>query len=189
MPSTLLTGPINEPLTLAEVKAFLRVDHDDDDDLITSLMIAARIHVEAETRRALITQTWRLTFDCWPGVGRIDVRPAPLRSLVGARVHDSVSVTHDVDDEAFVVDTVSSTLAFAPWALAQPGRALAGIEIDIVVGYGDAASDVPEPLRQAMRLLIAHWYENRRISGTTTEEAPLPLAFAALVAPYRMLSL
>ena len=29
------------------------------------------------------------------------------------------------------------------------------------VGYGDAAGDVPEPLRQAIRLLVAHWYENR----------------------------
>ena len=51
--------------------------------------------------------------------------------------------------------------AFAPWALPAPGRPAPGIELDVMVGYGDAAVDVPEPLRQAIRLLIAHWYENR----------------------------
>ena len=47
-------------MTLAEAKAFLRVEHDDDDDVIAALIAGARIHVEAQTRRALITQSWRL---------------------------------------------------------------------------------------------------------------------------------
>src|SRR5690242_14642320 len=81
MPSILLTPPAVEPLSLAEAKAFLRVEHDDDDDIIAALIAGARIHVEAQTRRALITQSWRLVRDCWPQDGRIEVRPAPLRSL------------------------------------------------------------------------------------------------------------
>lgn len=96
MASILLTGPAIEPLTLAETKEFLRVEVADDDALITSLIAAARNHVESETRRALITQSWRLVFDCWPGIGRIDVRPAPLQSIVAARVYDSAGAAHTI---------------------------------------------------------------------------------------------
>jgi uncharacterized phiE125 gp8 family phage protein len=70
----------------------------------------------------------------------------------------------------------------------QPGRLAAGIELDVTVGYGDAATDVPEPLRQAVRLLVAHWYENRGLAAIGTVTV-LPTTVAALIAPYRMLSL
>ena len=49
--------------------------------------------------------------------------------------------------------------------------------------------DVPEPLRQAIRLLVAHWYENRGLVAAGSQTAMLPSTVAALVAPYRMLSL
>ena len=66
----------------------------------------------------------------------------------------------------------------------------AGIALDVTVGYGDTALDVPEPLRQAMRLLIAHWYENRGLVVTGAMSlAALPATVAALIAPYRMVSL
>jgi len=69
MPSILLAGPAAEPVTLAEAKQFLRVEHDDDDDIIAALIAGSRIHVETQTRRALITQSWRLTRDVWPAAG------------------------------------------------------------------------------------------------------------------------
>ncbi len=56
MSSILLTPPAVEPVTLAEAKAYLRVEHGDDDDVIAALIAAARSHVEAQTRRVLITQ-------------------------------------------------------------------------------------------------------------------------------------
>ena len=90
--------------------------------------------------------------------------------------------------QSFVLDLGGSALTFAPWALPAPGRLALGIELDVVVGYGDAAVDVPEPLRQAIRLLIAHWYENRGLAALGTVTV-LPTTVAALIAPYRMLSL
>ena len=51
------------------------------------------------------------------------------------------------------------------------------------------ATNVPEPLRQAIRLLVAHWYENRGIVAAGGEVAVLPQSVAALIAPYRVLSL
>ena len=64
MPSVLLTPPAVEPLTLAEAKSYLRVDTVDEDDTIAALIAAARLLVEAYARRALITQSWRLSLDC-----------------------------------------------------------------------------------------------------------------------------
>jgi len=48
---------------------------------------------------------------------------------------------------------------------------------------------VPEPLRQAIRLLVAHWYENRGLIASGGEVAALPQSAAALIAPYRVLAL
>jgi uncharacterized phiE125 gp8 family phage protein len=188
MSSILLTAPAVEPLSLAEAKAFLRVEHADDDDVITALIASARIHIEAQTRRGLITQSWRIFIDAWPADGRLPVRPAPLQALSAARVYDADGNAQAVDLQAFVVDTAGSEMAFAPWALAQPGRIAAGIELDVSVGYGAAAGDVPEPLRLAVRQLVAHWYENRGLA-TLGAVIVLPSTVAALIAPYRMLSL
>jgi uncharacterized phiE125 gp8 family phage protein len=189
MPTFLLTGPSAEPLTLAEAKNFLRVEIGEDDDLIAALIAAARIHVEAETRRALMNQTWRLVRDDWPADGRLRVLPAPLRAVAAARVYDAQNVAHDFDPQAFVVDTAGAALSFAPWAVPAPGRAFAGIEIDISAGYGDGPADVPEPLRQAMRLLVAEWYDNRVISAVGQGVTQPPAGVSALIAPYRMLAL
>ncbi|MPZ55025.1 MAG: hypothetical protein GEU91_00740 [Rhizobiales bacterium] len=189
MSSILLTGPAAEPLSLDEAKAYLRVAHDDDDDLIAALIDGARHHVEARTRRALITQTWRINCDAWPADGRIAVLPAPLRELAAARVYDEAGEAQAIDLQAFVVDTISvpGVVSFAPWSVPGPGREQGGIELDMIVGYGDAAGDVPTPLRLAIRLLLAHWYENRGI--VTAGAAPLPASVAEVIAPYRVLSL
>ena len=112
----------------------------------------------------------------------------PSQSLTAARVYDFDNVAHALDTAAFVLDKGASALIFAPWALPAPGRAVAGIELDVTVGYGDASVDVPEPLRQAIRLLVAHWYDNRGLTAAGTTFV-LPQTVAALLAPYRMLSL
>jgi uncharacterized phiE125 gp8 family phage protein len=187
MAAILLAGPAVEPLTLAEAKAYLRVEHDDDDDLITTLIVAARAEVEARTRRALITQTWRCVRDDWPADGRIAITPAPVRELVAARVYDEAGVAHALDTETFVIDAAAAPgiVGFVPWAVALPARPLAGIELDVTCGYGDTAEDVPEPLRQAVRLLLAQAYENRGLAAPQSAASQL----AALIAPYRVVSL
>ena len=189
MPSMLLTAPAVEPVTLDEAKAYLRVEHNDDDEAIAALIAGARLHVEAQTRRALITQSWRLSYDAWPPDGRIAVVPAPLQSLTAARVYDFDGNAQTIDSEAFALDLAGSVLLFVPWALMQPGRMTAGIELDVTVGYGDALTDVPEALRQAIRALVAHWYENRGLSAIGQTSTVLPATVNALIAPYRVMSL
>jgi uncharacterized phiE125 gp8 family phage protein len=191
MSSILLDGPAVEPVSLAEAKAYLRVEHEDDDDTIAALIAGARIHVEAQTRRALITQTWRLSRDAWPANGRIAVLPAPLRKLAAVRIYKLDGSTQAIDVAAFAADKTSApaVLAFMHGALPAPGRLAGGIELDIEVGYGDAPSDVPEPLRQAIRVLVAHWYENRGLIAAGQSVAVLPDSANALIRPYRVLSL
>jgi uncharacterized phiE125 gp8 family phage protein len=190
MPSILLTGPATEPVTLAQAKQHLRVQHTDDDDIITALIAGSRIHVEARTRRALITQSWRLTRDAWPEGGRLAVLPVPLVSLNAARIYRADGSTLALDLAAFAVDKAAAParLAFTRGALAAPERPVGGIEIDITCGYGDA-QHVPEPLRQAILHLVAHWYENRGLVAAGAEVAVLPHSVSALIAPYQVLAL
>ena len=61
-----IAAPASEPLALADAKAHCRVDHTDDDALITALIVAAREQAEHETGRALVTQTWELVHDAFP---------------------------------------------------------------------------------------------------------------------------
>ncbi len=61
MKRLLLEGPAVEPVTLAEAKAHVRVDADDEDDLLGALIVAARVSVETEIRRVMIEQSWRAT--------------------------------------------------------------------------------------------------------------------------------
>jgi uncharacterized phiE125 gp8 family phage protein len=191
MPSILLSGPAFEPVTLAEAKAHLRVEHDDDDDVIAALIAGARVHVEAQTRRALITQSWRIVRDAWPDDGRIAVLPAPLRALTAARVYRLDGTTQEIDTATFVVEagSVPAVLSFASGAMPAPGRVAAGIEFDVEAGYGDAPADVPGDLRQAIKTLVAHWYENRGLIAAGQGVSVLPSSVAAMLAPYRVLSL
>jgi uncharacterized phiE125 gp8 family phage protein len=189
MPAILLTPPAVEPWTVAEAKDFLRVEHSDDDTIIAALIAAARGHVEALTRRALLTQSWRFVLDAWPANGRIVLRMGPLRSVIAARVYDIANHASSIDLESFVVEPAADVIASPCWALPVPGRLTAGIELDLQFGYGASAADVPDPLRHAVRMLVAHWYENRGLAAVGSSVAALPAGIEALVAPYRVRSL
>lgn len=64
----LITPPAVEPVCLADVKAFLRIEDDTEDQIITDLITAAREYLENRTGRAFITQTWQLTDDGFPSL-------------------------------------------------------------------------------------------------------------------------
>src|SRR3712207_2139074 len=83
-----VSGPAVEPITLVEMKAYLRVDEDDaaQDDLISGLIKAARLTIEAASRRILVEQSWRVVLDRWPRDGVILLPLAPLIAVDTIRI-------------------------------------------------------------------------------------------------------
>lgn len=188
MPALLLAGPPVEPLTLAEAKTFLRVDHDAEDALIASLITAARATVEALTRRALIDQSWRIVRDAWPVSGLIAAPINPLREVTNAHVLDAAGNEVPVPLDAFICDLarVPGLIRVDRAKVIAPGRAIAGIAIDAVAGHGASADHVPSPLIEAVRVVLAHFYEHRDVPGPG---AAFPARLDALVAPFRVMRL
>lgn len=185
-----LTGPALEPVTLDEAKAFARVDTAYDDTTITSFIKAAREHCQAITGRQFITATFALLLDEFPSWFRFNtyhgserangtdiLLPWPsLVSVESVTYTDENSVAQTVAAADYVVSTFDEpgrvTLAYGkswPSTLEQ----INAVRVDYTAGYGVAASSVPESIKQAMRMLIAHWYQNRE---ATDSAATLPKA-------------
>lgn len=192
MPAQLISPPAIEPVTLASAKAHLRVETTDDDDLIGALITASRVLVEVTTRRLLITQRWRLSYDRWPSDGLIELRTTPLQSVDQVAIYDAGGHATPVDPDAYQIDRVSvpaRLLLTVAAARLQPASAVAGIAIDVTAGYGNSGLTVPQPLQLAMMMLVARWYETRDGTAIGTIPASIQQGFEALIAPYRVLRL
>ena len=132
---TLVTAPANQPVTLDEAKAHLRVDFTDDDDMIEALIEAASGWVDGPNGflgRALIDQTWDLYLDHFPcGPHRhqafayhhghrrhrhdaIEIPLPPLIEVLGVYYLDTTGNEQLLDESLYTVDPTSETN--------QPGR-------------------------------------------------------------------
>lgn len=188
MALVLTSGPPSEPVTVAEARAHLRVDTPQEDTLIASLILAARLHVETALGLALITQSWRLLLDRWPLERDLELPLRPLQTIDAVRVLPAEGAPALIDDAAYIADPVSvpPRLVRTGVIWPQPGRAANGIEIDFTAGYGPSASDVPPPIRQALMLLIAHWHERREPIEVGALDTAVPGPVSDLLEPYRM---
>ena len=187
----LITAPATEPVTSSEAKSHLRVDTTADDTLIGTLITAARQHVENHLRRALITQTWELVMDAFPAGDVIRLPRPPLVSVTSIKYTDVAGSESTFSSAAYVVDTDSTKgRVVLKSGESWPSDTLAaanGVRVRYVAGYGSAAA-VPNPIRQAILLLIGTLYENREsvlvAQGVTV--AQLPFGVEALLMPYRI---
>ena len=183
----LKTGPAAEPITTAEAKKQLNVTTTDDDSYIDSLVVAARQYTEQVTRRALITQTWNLYLDEF--VSPVLLPRPPLSSVSSIKYIDTDGVEQTTVTGVYTVDTDAEpghvfTAYNQAWPTAR--QVEKAIDIEYVAGYGDAAA-VPQGLKHAMLLLIAHWYEHRE-TVNDFQVYDVPMGYAALVWPYRVMS-
>jgi uncharacterized phiE125 gp8 family phage protein len=180
-----LTPPAIEPVSLSEAKDFLRILADDEDELLGTLITAARLMVEAASGRMLIEQSWRIVLDAWPRGGEIRLPLSPVRSIAAARVHDGEGAVEAVAPAALALVAGSDPpLIAVSGPVPAPGRPRAPIEIDLVAGFGATRDTVPAPLRQAVLRLACRWFEHRG-DVVSRDAARLPAEIAALVAPYR----
>ena len=181
-------GPLVEPVLLADIKTHLRVGESDEDTLITSLITAARVHVEHLLSRKMITQTWSLYLDVWPENDTIILPLNPVQSISEIRLYDAQDTVSVINPAEYYVDASGDpgrVIWLGGGARPHGGRVANGIEVRFTCGYGDNPNDVPEPLRQAVTLLVTHWYERREPVEVGEQPMPVPMMIASLLSPYR----
>ncbi len=182
MAITNIAAPLTEPITLDYAKTFLRVDNDDEDQLISDLIVSARLRIEAMIGGSLITRARRYTS------GRISSRGVfinhhPISAVTAVRLVGEGSVD-------IALDKLTINLRCQPPTVTLKARSswlsfdneADTLEIDFTAGYGLTVDDVPMPLRQAVLLLLAQSYEFR---GEKQEPPSVPMMVDALLMPYR----
>ena len=191
MASVMTVGPAVEPVTVAEAKAHLRIDGTADDVLIGSLILTSRLHLESVLSLGFVTQSWTLYLDRWPKTPIIEIPMAPLLSVNAVRVKNA-SGAGELQPAANYVTDLATRPGRLIWNAApqpSPGVRANGVEIDFTVGFGALASSVPAPLRHAILLLVAHWYEHRDPIEIGSEVARIPAAISDLITPFRKIRL
>ncbi len=209
------TAPTQEPITLQDAKDHLRVATDDDDAYITNLIRTARFNLERAYDLALITQSLVLGRDYFPAVfgmgwgwtpswwlgttwmaqydtqemryGYINLRP-PVQSITQVTYLDTTGASQVWASSNYVLDSDSRPARFMlNIGKTFPATAplLGAVKVEFVAGYTTQAL-VPDDIKQALRLLIGNWYENREsvVVDTRLVALELPQSVQMLMAPY-----
>lgn len=190
---TLTTAPAAEPLSTTDAKLHLRVDVSTDDAYIDTLVKAARLEVERRTGRALIDQTWTMKVPRFPGAGyAIEIPRAPLQSVTSVAYVDAAGDSQTWASSEYSVDApdgeyAARGLIVPDYGVSYPSTQghLFDVTIVFVAGYG-GASAVPADLVQAIRLLVAHWYDTRTPVVVGTITATVPQSVTAILDNYRL---
>lgn len=177
--------PGAEPLTLADCKAQLRISHDGEDALLAGLIRAAREEVEMQIGVAMIDQDWRLALDAWPQGGIVPLARHPVKQVLSVTLYGADGEAAPMDPSAYRLDGLSRPARLWVETRPTPGAALNGIEIDFRAGFGEAGTDVPDLLKRAMLLLVAHWYEFRAALGPDDRPVSIPDGFRRLTDGWR----
>lgn len=177
-------APASTPVSLVEAKAHLRVDHSDDDTLITGLIAAATDHLDGWTGilgRAIITQTWRQDFYRFTPQMRLPLHP--VASVTGVTYYDGDNVQQTLSTDIYELLTDGAGAYITRKAdQAWPGTKNREAAISVTFVAGEAAASAA--IKAAILLAVGHLYENREaVSEGSFGE--LPMAVSALIAPYR----
>jgi len=159
-----VTPPASEPLTLAEVKEFLRVDHSDDDATLAIFIAAARQLCESYTRLALLPTTFEEYFDEFPeytGTYKDEIRlsRSPVSAVTYVKYIDGNETTITASASDYKTDLISQPARISPdngWFGTY--ETINAVFIRYVAGYANAAA-VPAPLKHGMLLVIGDMYE------------------------------
>lgn len=192
----LITAPSEEPVTVAEAIAAGRIGGDVDEDLVTSLLLAAKEKVKQDTGRQLMPAIWYLYLDGFPpGREPIQITKLPITTAENLSVSycapDDEGVSSQVDDPFVVIATDTPARIYPPidemWPTVRAGFPNPVI-VQFQAGYGGEEGDaaaVPAPLKQAIILLVSRWYESPdAVGGVPTE---FQSRYDALISTYRVM--
>jgi len=184
----LVTPPVGEPVSLAEAKLHLRVDVDDDDALINSIITAARQAAETVTGRQLMTARWKLVLDAFP-CHAILLAKCPVQSIVNIQYLDMNGCSQMMPAADYVVDTAYEPARITPvfgktWPSTLPQIGAVSVTFD--AGYGSASS-VPEGIKSWIKLRVGSLYAHREEMSILMRGRIDPLPFVdGLLDPYRV---
>jgi uncharacterized phiE125 gp8 family phage protein len=178
--------PAVEPVTLEQARKHLKVDVIDgtnpDDDLILSLISAAREHVEQNTQTIIATRPITVTADGF-GSDEVDLGLWPVKSVTAVRYEMFPGTYATVPSAYYTLDLYSKPAVLRsvsgwPQSTGRPNSVI----VELVAGM----DEVPKSLKQAMLLLIGHWYENREAVNIGNITSELPKGVDALLTPHRL---
>ena len=189
MKRELITPAIETPISLIEAKANLNIEHSADDSVITRCIAAATDYAEKYTGRHLMPQAWRYYFDCFDNP--LMLPSVPAESVANLNYFDENNVQQVlIENTDFYAVLVGVNPAVVPIGGVWPtshNRPNA-ISIEVTSGYS-GASAVPEGIKQAIHLLVGHWYENREAVIIGTISSALPLGVSETLNQYRVIGI
>ena len=168
-------APTTLALTLAEAKRHLNVSSTADDMLITDHIKAATKMLEDRTQRCFVNQTWICKADNFYDKRYIKCRRfypprSPLNSSgmtlsyidtngTTTTLPSSDYVVSTGDQPGFVAEAYNATF---PSVLPQPNA----VTLTYIAGHSTSAANVPAHIKQAIRMVVGHWYRNREAAGS-----------------------
>ncbi|KGM99579.1 phage head-tail connector protein [Clostridium botulinum] len=185
----IITPPSVEPITLEEAKHHLRIDGNDDDLLISSLVKQAREWCEDFQNRKYTTQTLEVVLDTFPNGNAIVFNSiSPVQKVESIKYYDADRQEHLFDESSYIVDLDG----FVNRVVLNRGehwpkielQSVNAVRIRLVVGYGDSGDKVPEAIKWAMILQMKLLYDDYR----PEEKNKLEEARNALLSMNRVIS-
>jgi uncharacterized phiE125 gp8 family phage protein len=205
-PAVAFEDPIEEPLTLAECRAQCRLVPDNegtsleahpDDDALLAYLAAARDYAERFTGLAIAWRTYTLKLTGFPandcpidlGIGPVGVITS-ITYLVSGTPTVLDASNYELDDAA--PTGVVHLVPDAQWP--EVDENVNSVVVTFKAGYrptspgsGDPTMPVlPHTLKSALKLMLAHWYENREAVVLGTIATQLPLGIEALLRQHRV---
>lgn len=185
---TLQTAPASEPVTVTEAKDQSRIDGTDEDTVLTRLIIVARTTVEKLSGRTLITQTWDVIYNNFPsGDEAIYLPNTPLQSVSSITYVDENGVTQTWASSNYTVDTDGQIgRVFPAYDKSYPTvrNQKNAVTVRFVSGYG-SSSDVPEPIRHAILMLVGEMFERREEGIVGVNMSKVIVTAEQLLSPYK----
>lgn len=181
----LVTAPATEPVSVATMKDHSRIDISDDDALLDGYITAAREEIEAELKRALITQTWDLYLDGWPSFP-LELPLGNLQSVTSITYYDEADSGTVYDSSNYQVSAGDPGRIALKTSSSLPSttlRPLDGVVIRFVCGYGANPATVPDSVRAAVQLRAGLLYENREEMTVGVVMVPLGDTMKRLLMP------